>query len=292
MDKLQTGIVVTGSLAIVSLVLAVEAWLRGPDALPHRLWRLYASWQKELSAYLLDRLTIKQFATRHALWVVAALCLSILVMLKVGPLPLLAFGLMGAGLIIPILTYQQQVVERREKLQQQIDPTLQLIANALQVAPNLEEALRLGTEHLQAPMSEELNLVTTSYRLGKTLDEALQEMAQRCNDPFISAMVIALVVGRRTGGNIAATLRRIAFSTREAVRVELELAAKTRGQRNQFYLIVALYPLGLVGMRFALPSAWEILTHAFVGKVALAVSMAVVVACTLWARQILSPENL
>ena len=35
--------------------------------------------------------------------------------------------------------------------------------------------------------------------LGQSLDDALQGMAERCNDAFMTAMVIALVVGRRTG---------------------------------------------------------------------------------------------
>ena len=292
MRGLQLGVLITGSLSLAALSMAVDAWIREKDSLPRRLWQAYGSWQSELSAYLLDRVTPVQFARSHAGFVLCGLAASLLIMLQIGPSPLIALALMGVGAVVPVVRYQQQVVERKERLQQQIDPALQLLANALQVAPNLDEALRLGSEHLQPPMSEELNLVATSYRLGKTLDEALQDMAQRCNDPFISAMVIALVVGRRTGGNIAVTLRRIAYSTREAVRVELELAAKTRGQRNQFYLIVALYPLGLLGMRFALPTAWEILTHEFVGKAALAVSMAVVVGCTMWARHILSPENL
>jgi Flp pilus assembly protein TadB len=128
--------------------------------------------------------------------------------------------------------------------------------------------------------------------MGRGLDDALQDMAQRCSDPFVSAMVIALVVGRRTGGNVATTLRRIAFSTREAVRVELELNSKTRGQRNQFYLVVLLYPLGLLGMKLMMSEAWSQLIHSYSGKVALFVSMSVVGAAVIWAQRILNPDNL
>lgn len=292
MNGYRLGTLLFGSAALAGLLLALDAWIRGEDSAPRRIWVAYGRWQQEISAYLLDRTSPKQFATRHAAVIAGAFLMGLIIVFTVAPEPLLLVGVLGVGIIFPMVEYKQRAEKRRERLVQQIDTTLQLIANALQVTPNLEEALRLGTEHLQAPMSEELNLVSTAYRLGKSLDDALQEMSQRCNDPFVTAMVIALVVGRRTGGNISATLRRIAYSTREAVRVELELKAKTKGQRNQFYLVVALYPLGLIGMKVALPMAWVALTMSYQGKVALFGSMAVVALATAWAQKILSPSNL
>lgn len=273
--------------AIAALLLTIDAWVRVPDSLPQRVWQSYQRWYKEHADYLIERMPAKDFALRHC----AAGILGLILGMATGQ-PLLVLGGLLGGLSYPVIYLSQRVQQRREALQLQIDPALQLIANALQVTPSLEEALVLVSQHMRPPMVEEVNCVIAGYRLGQSLDDALQAMAERCNDSFVTSMVIALVVGRKTGGNIAATLRRIAISTREAVRVELELATKTKGQRNQFFFVALLYPLGLIGLKTGLPVAWESLMNTYFGKVALFASMAVVVASTAWALKILSPKNL
>lgn len=279
---------IPGALALCALLLALDAWLRQSGSLPHRAYAAYRAWFLERAEYLIDRTPVDKHALRHGLIALGAAALAGVVS---GDLVIAAAAL-GIGLWTPFLLYNQRVQKRREELQQQIDPALQFIANTLQITPNLEDALQLVAEHFKPPMSEEAARVVAAYRLGQGLDDALQGMATRCNDPFMTSMVIALVVGRRTGGNIASTLRRIAYATREAVRVELELNSKTRGQRNQFYLVVLLYPLGLLALRSALPEAWVQLTTTFGGKTCLAITATVVAVAIYWAQRILSPENL
>lgn len=279
---------VPGALALTALLLALDAWVRQSGSLPHRAWAAYRAWFAERAEYLIDRTPVRTHGLKHAGIAVGAGALAVVVSGDV----LLAIAAFGIGAWVPFLLYNQRVQKRREDLQQQIDPALQFIANTLQITPNLEDALQLVAEHFKPPMSEEAARVVAAYRLGQSLDDALQGMATRCNDPFMTSMVIALVVGRRTGGNIASTLRRIAHATREAVRVELELSSKTRGQRNQFYLVVLLYPLGLLALRSSLPEAWISLTTTFAGKTCLAVTACVVAAAIYWAQRILSPENL
>jgi tight adherence protein B len=145
---------------------------------------------------------------------------------------------------------------------------------------------------MKPPISQEMKRVVAAFRMGQSLDQALSGMADRCNDPFVTAMVIALIVGRRTGGNISVTLRQIASTTRDAARTEKDMASKTNGQRSQFYFVVALYPISLVSMKLILPTAWVMLTSSFQGLVALFGSVAIVLFATVWALNILDPKNL
>lgn len=292
MSALFAGAIGAFGIAVVCLVLGLYRWWLEPDAFPRRFMASYAAWHQEIATYLMDRTTPRQFALRHAGVALLGLLIGIGCMYLLSPEPLFIPTLFIAGVVLPPFLYKGKVSIRREELLRQIDPALQLIANALQVAPNLDEALNLVAQHLKPPMSEEVARVTAAYRMGQSLDDALQDMARRCSDPFVTAMVIALVVGRRTGGNVAGTLRRIAYSTREAVRVELELSSKTRGQRNQFYLVSLLYPLGLIGMKVMMPEAWQQLIHSYWGKVALFASMSVVALAIVWAQKILNPDNL
>lgn len=279
---------IPGALAMAALLMAIDVWLREADAAPSQAFESYELWYKERAAYLFDCTPAREYALKHAGLALGSGFLAAIAARDV----LLALAALGVGAWLPFLLYDQRVQKRREALQQQIDPALQFVANTLQITPNLEDALALVAEHFKAPMSEEAARVVAAYRLGQSLDDALQGMAARCNDPFITSMVIALVVGRRTGGNISITLRRIALATREAVRVELELTSKTRGQRNQFYVVLLLYPLGLLALRAALPEAWQQLTATSAGQICLAATAAVVGLGVYWAQRILSPQNL
>lgn len=289
MDALGLAGVAAAGTAAAAALLAVDAWVRDKDGLPQKLWEAYENWYKEPAEYLLDRTPAKKFALLHLAQIAAALAVAII---GFNAHPIAIGGAIFAGVLGPPFLYLQRVQERREKLQQQIDPALQFIANALQVTPNLEEALTMVAEHMRAPMSEEISRVVAAYKLGLSLDEGLQDMARRCNDPFMTAMVIALILGKRTGGNISATLRRIANATREAVRVELELKTKTKGQRGQFYLVLFLYPLGLIAIKEFMPQLWTVLTETYAGKLTLLFSVTAVILAIYWARKILNPKNL
>lgn len=288
MDLTLLLITAVTAVAVSASLLWLESWALAERSLARRLWVAYDHWYKLHTDYLLDRTPLSHFAGYQLLLMLGLGGASLFVTSEI----LLILLLCGIGIGAPVVLLIRRVQDRRQALQQQIDQALMLIANAMQVAPNLEEALSLVAEHLRPPMSQEVARVVISYRLGQTLDDALRGMSDRCNDPFITAMVVALIIGRRTGGNVAATLRRIALSTRESVRVELELTSKTRGQRNQFLLIAMLYPLGVLSLKSSLPQAWETLTTTFLGKATLGLSAASIGLAVLWARAILNPKNL
>lgn len=288
MDGWMLVILCLGAVCTAVGLFGLTDWLRSDSLFLKRCWDDYRSWYQEQADYLLDPTPARSFAVSHAVLVGGALLLGGLAFSSL--LPVVVLGI--AGLIAPRLHLQDRVRKRRGELIQQIDPALQLIANSLQVTPNVEGALLLVAQHCKPPISQEMSRVVAGFRMGQSLDTALQGMADRCSDPFVTAMTIALIVGRRTGGNISATLRQIASTTREAVRVQKDMSSKTKGQRSQFFFVVALYPISLFAMRTVLPTGWETLTTKFQGRVALLGSMGIIVLAIFWALSILNPKNL
>lgn len=278
-----------GGLSALCLLLGAEAWARQDSSLARRLWTSFISWYRERTDYLIDRTPPALFVLRQ-IQISAAAALAVLIGTEWDVWFALC-TLVGMTWVL-MLTLERRVAQRRHALQQQIDPALQLIANAVQVTANLEEALQLVAEAMKPPMSQEMSRVIAMYRLGHSLEEALQTMAARCNDPFITALVIALVMGKRTGGNIAVTLRRIAHATREAVRVESELSSKTRGQQWQFRLIMGLFPLTLILLMKFVPQVWTPLTKTTAGQTTLLFTSLAWAGGAVWARLILNPKRL
>ena len=292
MDVKMTAAMLLFAAAFAGALMALEQWIRSEGSVWTRLWWTYKEWYDEQAAYLFEPRPAVEAAKQHLIIAVGALIGGGVVALLLTPNPLVIVAMFALGIIYPFLEMRGRVQKRRQELLLQIDPALQFMANALQAAPNLEEALLLVAQHMKPPMAQEVRRVVSAYRLGKSLDEALQEMADRCNEPFITSMVMALIVGRRTGGNVALTLRDIALSTREVTKVELDLRTKTKGQQNQFYLVLVLYPVGVMALKEMLPSAWTTLAHTTQGLMAFLGSALVVVVSFVWARSILSAKNL
>jgi tight adherence protein B len=288
MDGWMFFALILGAISLASGGLAIDAWLRSDSSFLKGAWAAYKAWYQEYADYLFDRTPAKSYAIQHAAIAGSALLVGIF---AVGQ-PFIVAGMLAVGLMVPVRMLRDRALKRRMELIQQIDGALQLMANSLQVTPSVEAALLLIAQHMKPPLSQEVRRVVAAFRMGQSLDDALQSMADRCNDPFVTAMVIALIVGRRTGGNIASTLRQIASTTREAVRVEKDMGSKTNGQRSQFYFVVVLYPITLLAMKHVLPSGWTTLTTTFQGRVALLGSMAMIVFATVWALSILNPKNL
>lgn len=288
MDRGVLLALVLVAAAVAFGLMSFEQWVRSPDTVWHRIWQTYKRWYDEQASYIFERRPAAEQAKQHMIIAIGALLVGV----AVSSQPLVIAGIFAFGVFVPFMSIRDRVQKRRHDLLMQIDPALQFMANALQVTPNLEEALLLVAQHMKPPISEEMRRVVTSYRMGQNLDAALQGMADRCNDPFVTSMVMALIVGRRTGGNISQTLREIAVSTREVTRIELELASKTKGQRNQFYLVIMLYPITLFGLKQSLPQAWDTLTDTLSGRMALLGSMGIMAVATMWALSILSPKNL
>ena len=292
MDPTLLVLMLIFAVAFGGALMGLEQWIRTAGSVWTRLWWTYREWYDEQASYLIERRPAVESAKQHLIIAVGSLIAGGVVALLFTSSPLVIVGMFGLGIMFPFLEMRSRVQKRRQELLLQIDPALQFMANALQAAPNLEEALLLVAQHMKPPISQEVRRVVSAYRLGKSLDEALQEMADRCNEPFITSMVMALIVGRRTGGNVALTLRDIALSTREVTKVEMDLRTKTKGQQNQFYLVLLLYPIGVMALKEMLPSAWTTLAHTNQGLLALVGSGLIVVASFVWARSILSAKNL
>lgn len=288
MDGWLLFALILGASSLAAGGLALDDWLRSDSSFLRSAWAAYTAWYQQRADYLIDRTPARSYAMQHAAIAGSALLLGIIV---VGQ-PIVIAGLFAVGVFVPVRMLRDRALKRRMELIQQIDSALQLMANSLQVTPSVEAALMLIAQHMKPPISQEVRRVVAAFRMGQSLDAALQSMADRCNDPFVTAMVIALIVGRRTGGNIAVTLRQIASTTREAVRVEKDMGSKTNGQRSQFYFVVLLYPITLLAMKHVLPSGWTALTTTFQGQVALVGSMAMIIFATVWALSILNPKNL
>jgi tight adherence protein B len=168
-----------------------------------RRTRLGRTVQMRLSATGLD-LTAGEFFTYVtavvvALWLIAAATLAPFF----GPLAAL-IGVWGAAIF---LNWQRQ--KRIEAFINQLPDVARLLANATAAGLALRTALAMAAEELEAPAGEELARVADQLTLGRSVDDALDELAERLPSRELIVLVTTLVLANKAGGSVVNSLRNL-----------------------------------------------------------------------------------
>ena len=168
-----------------------------------RRTRLGRTIQLRLSATGLD-LTAGEFFTYVAavvvgLWLIAAAALAPFF----GPIA----GLVGVWSAAIFLNWQRQ--KRIEAFINQLPDVARLLANAAAAGLALRTALAMAAEELEAPAGEELARVADQLTMGRSVDDALGELAERLPSRELVVLVTTLVLSNKAGGSVVNSLRNL-----------------------------------------------------------------------------------
>ena len=201
-------------------------------ALSMRLHRTGKSW------------TLAQYAYASA---GIALAITVLLFLKTGAI-MLALGLgllVGAGL--PHMVVNFFIKKRTGKFTTKFPDAIELLVRGLRSGLPVSETLGVVATEVPGPVGEEFKLVTERMRIGKTMEEALQNTADRLNTPEFSFFCITLAIQRETGGNLAETLSNLADVLRKRAQMKLKIRAMSSESKASAYIVGSL-PFIVFGM--------------------------------------------
>ncbi len=149
--------------------------------------------------------------------------------------------------LLPGLAMRVMRKKRAEKFVYQLPDCLSSMAAALRAGTNLTRAIEQTAEQQPAPISQEFSLVIAEYKLGRDLNEALDQMYQRVKMPEVELFNSAVGISRSVGGNLAETLIILAETLREKAQMEGKIQAMTAMGRMQGWVVGLMpYLLGLV----------------------------------------------
>lgn len=162
-----------------------------------------------------------------------AFLLVLLMTMRMGPLvSLLLAG--GGGFLaysIPRLVLGVLVRRRTRKFHEQLPDAITMIANATGSGAGIPEALRLVAKQLDAPMSEELQLLLQDRDTGKSIEEAFDRLSRRIPIEDLKIFTMVMKLTSRTGGNISEALQRLAETVRNRFVIEKKVESITAQAR-------------------------------------------------------------
>ncbi|MGZ3408241.1 MAG: type II secretion system F family protein [Polyangia bacterium] len=222
--------IAAGTMAV--LVAVLQGWTPFWNGFRDK-WRAYEKWANDELRSLYSPLRARDFALRHVGVILAGLLTGGVL------LGSWVYGIILAGFFgyMPVIWMERKKSKRRKALNDQLDATLQSMANTILVTQNLEDAFATIAQHFDPPISQEADIVVKQVRLGTPMDEALRDFAGRCHSRNVDAIVTALTVGRQTGGELPKVLETTAGVLRETMRVEGVMESKTSEGKAQVWVM-------------------------------------------------------
>jgi len=158
----------------------------------------------------------------------------VLAMLSLGGLVLLLaltllnnllFALVPAFVVgsLPYLYILRKKKTRKENFESFLPEATDLMVNALKSGFSLEAALKMVAREVPDPVGIEFGIAFEEQNLGSSLTHALSNMANRVESDELSLLITALLIHRKTGGNLAEILERIAATVRQRFKLEREV---------------------------------------------------------------------
>lgn len=146
----------------------------------------------------------------------------LLLLLSGGSLPATVLGLL-LGLLGPWTFLVIHQGRREARFLSQLPDTLQLLAGSLQAGYSLPQALDTVVREGETPMSAEFNRALIETRLGLSVEDALEGIANRMSNRDFSWVVMAIRVQHEVGGNLAELLTTVGDTLRERERLRRQV---------------------------------------------------------------------
>jgi tight adherence protein B len=173
------------------------------------------------------------------------------------------------GVLLPIGALQFLAGQRRRKFTAQLPDMLQLMAGSMRAGYSLMQGVEAVAQEVEDPMGRELRRVLAEARLGRVLEDSLDEVAERMGSPDFAWAVMAVRIQREVGGNLAELLSTVAETMIARERLRREVKALTAEGRISA-IVLALLPIGLGVVMYSINREYmNVLFHDGFGQVLL-----------------------
>ena len=161
-----------------------------------------------------------------------------------GPLLALVFLLvvpLGAKLLLGFRAGRRQAA-----FADQLDDSLQLMASSLRAGHSLLRAVDSVSHEAETPTSEEFARIVNETRVGRDLNDALDEVAERMGSDDFTWVAQAIAIHREVGGNLAEVLDAVGHTIRERNAIRRQVKALSAEGKLSAIVLMAL-PFGVTG---------------------------------------------
>ncbi|MBF0479884.1 MAG: type II secretion system F family protein [Candidatus Omnitrophica bacterium] len=149
----------------------------------------------------------------------------------------------GFGIICPYFIVKSIIKRNQDKFQDQLIDALLIMSSSFRGGLSLVQALEAVVEEMPDPIQSEFGLVLAENKMGVSLEDAMQHLFRRMPSIPLQQMITAILLARETGGNLPIIFGRIVNNIRERKKVRQNLDTLTIQGKIQGVVMTAL-PVG------------------------------------------------
>jgi tight adherence protein B len=168
------------------------------------------------------------------------LFVMLVLMLRGAPFFLALFLGLFAGVGLPHFVIGKLIIRRINKFNSNFPDAIELMVRGLRSGLPISETLGIVASEIPGPVGLEFRSVADKMKIGRTMEAALQETADRLGTPEFQFFVITLAIQRETGGNLAETLSNLADVLRKRAQMKLKIRAMSSESKASAYIVGSL----------------------------------------------------
>jgi len=202
-------------------------------------------------ATLLEQAGLRWPAARLVQFCLVAAIGGFVVARLFAPIPYLA-GQIAVGLVIgivPVLYVLRQRAARIHKFEEQFPESLEFVARSMRAGHAFSVSLEMIHREFADPLGGEFRRAFDEHNLGMPLDLALLSLAHRVPILDVHFFVSAVLLQKRTGGNLAEILDKLAYVIRERFKLRGKIRAISAHGKMTGIALTCI-PIGVAVMMF------------------------------------------
>jgi len=156
--------------------------------------------------------------------------------------PLVAAVLAGIffGLGLPHYVVGSKFERRQMRFILHLPDAIDLMVRGVKAGVPITEAIKAASEEIPDPVGMELKRIVDGVRVGRKMNELLEEACKRLELPEFNFFAIALSIQAETGGNLAETLNNLAEVLRGRRQLKRKIKALSSEAKASAYIIGSL----------------------------------------------------
>jgi len=146
----------------------------------------------------------------------------------------------------PFLQLYSLKLKRIEKFRNQFPEALDLIARALRAGHSLNGGMKLAADEFDDPLGPEFEEALGEINFGVSAANALKNLTKRIECTELKYFVVAIILQRETGGNLAEIIESLAHLIREKFKFQGKVKTlSAEGKLSAVILVAIPFLLGL-----------------------------------------------
>jgi tight adherence protein B len=182
-----------------------------------------------------------------------------------GSSSLVILALFLVGGFVPYLFVWFKAKKRVRAFEDQLPDLLITMAASLKAGHSFKQGIQSVVDEGQEPAAKELRRVITDTQLGRPMEEALSETAERIGSKNFAFVITAVTIQRQVGGSLAGLFDMVADTVRDRQQFARKIRSLTAMGRASAYVLVGLPFFIAIALTVLNPNYMDPLYHSHAG---------------------------